>query len=65
MNGDGYEVTAKGQAFLEKYVAFSSRSSRLRNELERVEFERETLERMCKPLENDKPKAANGRKRRK
>jgi predicted transcriptional regulator len=66
LNGDGYEVTERGQAFLEKYLAFSSRSSKLENELQSVEFERETLKRMCQLLENGKPKArsAKGRKRR-
>lgn len=66
LNGDGYEVTEKGQAFLEKYFAFSSRSSKLENELQSVEFERETLKRMCQPIRNGKPKArgANGRRRR-
>jgi predicted transcriptional regulator len=66
LNGDGYEVTERGQAFLEKYLALSSRSSKLENELQSVEFERETLKRMCQPLRNGTPKArcANGRKRR-
>jgi predicted transcriptional regulator len=63
LNGDGYEVTEKGQAFLEKYLAFSSRSSKLESELHSVEFERETLKRMCQPVKGGKLKVANGRKR--
>lgn len=65
LNGEGYEVTGKGEAFLEKYNAFSSKSSKLENELQSVRFEREILERMCQPLQNSKPTGANGRRRRK
>ena len=65
LNGDGYEVTGKGQAFLEKYEAFSSKSSKVESELRSVEFERETLKRMCQPLENGRVKVATRRKRRK
>jgi predicted transcriptional regulator len=63
-NSDGYEVTEKGQAFLEKYVDFSSRYSRLEKELQTATFEREILERMCQPLRNAKLRKAGGRKRR-
>jgi predicted transcriptional regulator len=64
-NDDGYEVTEKGEAFLEKYVDFSGRYSKLENELQSAEFEREILEKMCQPLRNTKLKVACGRKRRK
>jgi predicted transcriptional regulator len=57
LNGDGYVVTEKGQAFLEKYLAFSSRSSELETELQSTQFEREALERMCQPMRNGKLRA--------
>lgn len=60
--GDGYKVTEKGQAFLEKYLAFSSRSSKLETELQSSRFEREALERMCQPLRNSKLRAVGRRK---
>jgi predicted transcriptional regulator len=62
-NNDGYEVTGKGQAFLEKYLAFSSRYSKLENELRSALFEREILQRMCQPLGNNKAKTERRRKR--
>jgi len=63
-NGDGYEVTGQGQAFLEKYLAFHDKSSKLQSELRSVEFERETLKRMCQAVENGRVKVASRRKRR-
>jgi predicted transcriptional regulator len=63
LNDDGYEVTEKGQAFLEKYEDFSSRYSKLESELQSALFEREVLKRMCQPLENCKLKTVVGRKR--
>lgn len=47
-NKEGYEVTEKGQIFLEKYNEFSSKYSNLRRELENLKFEREILENMCR-----------------
>lgn len=47
LNNDGYEVTGKGRVFLEKYSEFSSRYSAVERELEKLNFEREVLERMC------------------
>jgi len=64
-NDEGYEVTEKGQAFLEKYGAFSSKYSKLENELQSAMFEREILKGMCQPMRNGKLKAMYGRKRRK
>jgi len=46
-NNDFYEVTEKGQAFLERFDDFSSRYSRLERQFEEISFEREVLERMC------------------
>jgi predicted transcriptional regulator len=46
-NNNGYEVTEKGQLFLEKYMQFSSKYSKLEKQLENLMFEREVLERMC------------------
>jgi predicted transcriptional regulator len=63
LNDEGYEVTEKGQAFLEKYEDFSSRYSKLESELQSAIFEREILKRMCQPLENRKLKTVVGRKR--
>jgi predicted transcriptional regulator len=63
LNSDGYEVTEKGQVFLEKYLAFSSRSSKLENEFQSVNFERETLKRMCQPPSDHKLRSAGRGKR--
>jgi DNA-binding PadR family transcriptional regulator len=46
-SNNGYEVTEKGHAFLEKYEQFSSKFSKIERELEDLRFEREVLERMC------------------
>jgi predicted transcriptional regulator len=46
-NNDGYEVTDKGQLFLERYAQFSSKYSKVQRELENMRFEMEVLERMC------------------
>lgn len=64
-NDVGYEVTEKGLAFLEKYGDFSSKYSRLENELQSAMFEREILKRMCQPSGDGKLKVVCGRKRRK
>ena len=47
-NNGHYEVTEKGQVFLERFGSFSSRYSKLERELEEASFERKVLERMCK-----------------
>jgi len=62
LNADGYEVTERGQVFLEKYEDFSSRYSKLESELRSALFEREVLERMCQSLKDRKLKTAAGRK---
>ena len=46
-SNDLYEVTEKGQTFLERFDDFSSRYSKLERQLEEIAFEREVLERMC------------------
>ena len=46
-NNDSYEVTEKGQVFLERFKDFSGRYSKISKELEEISFEREVLERMC------------------
>jgi predicted transcriptional regulator len=48
-NNEGYEVTEKGLAFLEKYNGFSNSYSRIEKELQNMMFEKESLERMCEP----------------
>jgi predicted transcriptional regulator len=63
VNNDGYEVTEKGRAFLERYGEFSSKYSKLNRELEALRFEREVLERMCELTENIEPKATGRRRR--
>lgn len=40
-NGYGYEVTEKGQAFLEKYREFSSKYAKIEKKLVAMQFERE------------------------
>ena len=51
-NSDGYCVTARGQAFLEKYSDLSSKYSRIESELQSMTFEREILEKMCESPSN-------------
>jgi len=46
-NNDYFEVTEKGQLFLERFKDFSSRYAKLEREQEEISFEREVLERMC------------------
>jgi predicted transcriptional regulator len=45
---DHYEVTQKGRAFLEKYNDFSSKYAKIEDDLRRMLFEREALEKLCK-----------------
>ena len=55
-SNDSYEVTEKGQAFLERFDDFSSRYSKLERQFEEMSFEKEVLERMCEltvPSSND------------
>jgi DNA-binding PadR family transcriptional regulator len=42
-----YEVTEKGRAFLEKYNDFSGRYAKIEDDLRRMLFEREALEKLC------------------
>jgi len=63
LSDGGFKVTEKGQEFLEKYVSFSGRYSKLESELASVLSEREALKRMCLPSRNGK--VVCGRKRRK
>jgi predicted transcriptional regulator len=55
-NNEGYEVTEKGLAFLEKYNDFSGRYSRVEKELQNMIFKKEILERMCNPPEKNSTK---------
>jgi predicted transcriptional regulator len=55
-NNDGYEVTEKGQLFLERYAGFSGKYSKLQRELENMKFEMEVLERMCATASDANPK---------
>lgn len=62
-NGNGYEVTEKGRCFLDRYLQFSSKYSKLERQLEDTKFEREVLERMCEPPENTHLRAITGKRR--
>jgi len=44
-----YETTGKGRRFLEMYVQFSSKYSRLQKDLEASLLQRASLEKMCSP----------------
>lgn len=63
VDGNGYAVTEKGEAFLEKYSAFSRRSSVVEKKFRSISFEREALKRMCENPRAIKAGAGNGRKR--
>jgi predicted transcriptional regulator len=54
-NENGYEVTEKGRSFLEHYVQFSRKYSDLEGKLEDMRFEREVLDRMCRPPRSREP----------
>jgi predicted transcriptional regulator len=56
LNNDDYEVTEKGQLFLERYGQFSSKYSKFQRELENMKFEMEVLERMCAKASDANPK---------
>ena len=64
-SNDSYEVTEKGRTFLEKYRDFSSRFSKVGAEFQRMQFEREALERLCTPLRNADRRVTVARRRRK
>jgi len=64
LNDEGYEVTEKGQDFLERYLDFVGRYSKLESELQSAMFERGVLERMCQPSEHCKVRTVGGRRRR-
>lgn len=42
-----YRATEKGLDFLEKYKDFSSRYSKVSNELRKMQLEKESLEKLC------------------
>jgi predicted transcriptional regulator len=44
-----YLVTRKGEAFLARYLKFSSRYSTVKADLEALECEAEDLDKMCRP----------------
>jgi predicted transcriptional regulator len=62
-DGNCYAVTEKGEAFLEKYSAFSRRNSEAEKKFRSISFEREALKRMCERPSAIKARAGNGRKR--
>jgi predicted transcriptional regulator len=47
---DIYELTERGKAFLDKYKDFSRKYSKIKQELQRVMFERGILKQMCAPV---------------
>jgi predicted transcriptional regulator len=44
---DGYGITEKGRAFLERYTQFSSKYSSVEQLIESMESEKRVLEKMC------------------
>lgn len=48
-DGEGYAVTDQGQAFLERFTEFSSRSARVRRDVANLSSEEDMLNRMCRP----------------
>jgi predicted transcriptional regulator len=48
-DGEGYAVTDLGQAFLERFSEFSSRSVRVRRDVASLSSEEDMLNRMCRP----------------
>jgi predicted transcriptional regulator len=60
-NDVGYEVTDRGHVFLEKYIEFSDKCSRLEQQRQTILFEREVLRKMYQPPRLLKKSA--GRKR--
>jgi predicted transcriptional regulator len=49
LSGEQYLATKKGEAFLERYLKFSSRYSTVKADLEALECEAEDLDKMCRP----------------
>lgn len=47
--GEEYEVTRKGEAFLERYNEFASRYVMVEKDLEKVKCDAEVLDKMCRP----------------
>ena len=48
-DGEGYAVTGQGQAFLERFTEFSSRSARVSHDVASLNSEEDMLNRMCTP----------------
>lgn len=48
--GDEFEVTRRGEDFLERYHQFSSRYSQVEKDLEKVKSDAEVLDKMCRPF---------------
>jgi len=59
--GDEYEVTRRGEAFLERYHKFSSRYVQVEKDLEKVKSDAEVLDNMCRP---SRGRSRNGRRTR-
>jgi predicted transcriptional regulator len=52
--GEEFSVTPKGQEFLDKYMRFRCKYSRVSADLEALQGEAEELERLCWPRRNGK-----------
>lgn len=52
--GKEFSVTPKGQDFLDKYLRFSGKYSRVSADLEVLQSEAEELERLCRPRRDGK-----------
>lgn len=62
-SNDDYEVTEKGQAFLEKYDLFCKKYSKVKKKLEAMRFDQELLEKMCQPKVYTKTRSKSDRMR--
>jgi predicted transcriptional regulator len=47
-NGDSYEITEKGRGFLDKYLEFTNKYSKVLDQVETMRSERDVLERMSR-----------------
>jgi predicted transcriptional regulator len=61
-NGDGYEITEKGRSFLDKYLEFTHKYSKILDLIETMRFEREVLERMSHNHEEAQLKSSTKRR---
>ena len=61
-NGESYEVTERGQVFLERFNDFSNKSTRIRQDVESLSSEEAMLNAMCRPKRAKGGKSRNCRR---